>query len=76
MLEYVNNHPIEKWVFKFLKDIRFINHKRKKILGNEGKQLINNKINMEKKQKFVNSKEFISTYKSAESRLILILLEH
>ena len=59
MLDYVKTHPIEKWVFKFLKDIKFINQKRKRILGNEGKQLINNKLNFEKKLKFANSKEFV-----------------
>ena len=76
MMDYVNRHPIDKWAYKFLKDIKFINHKRKLMLGNEGKQLLTNKINMEKKQKFVSSKEFINSYKKSKWRLILILLEH
>ena len=76
MLDFVNRHPIDKWAYKFLKDIKFINQKRKQVLGNEGKQLLTNKINMEKQQKFVSSKEFISSYKKSKWRLILIFLEH
>lgn len=76
MLDFVNRHPIDKWAYKFLKDIKFINQKRKQVLGNEGKQLLTNKINMEKQQKFVSSKEFINSYKKSKWRLILIFLEH
>jgi trehalose 6-phosphate synthase/phosphatase len=76
MLHYVNTHTIDKWAYKFLKDIKFVNQKRKTMLGLEGRQLLNNKLQMEKKKDFVMSREFIKTFKAAESRLIIILLEH
>lgn len=76
MVNYINAHPIDLWAFRFLKDIKFINQKRKNMIGNEGRQLLNNKLMMEKKKEFLASKEFYKTYKKSNSRLIIIMLKH
>ena len=75
MLQYVNSHTIDIWAYNFLKDIKFVNQKRKAMLGYEGRQLLNNKLMMEKKKEYVTSREFINTYKVSKSRLIIILIE-
>jgi trehalose-phosphatase len=74
MLDYVNSHPIDKWAYRFLKDIKFINQKRRMLIGNEGRKLLNDKIIRERKKQFVLSKDFIQTYKASKARLIIILL--
>lgn len=75
MLDYVNSHPVDKWAYKFLKDIKFINQKRKAMLGIQARQLLNNKLAMEKKKEYASSKDFIRSFKLANSRLIIILLK-
>ena len=74
MIEYVKSHPVDLWAYKFLKDIKFINHKRKILIGQEGRKLLNNKIAFEKKKEFLASKEFMNKYKKADSKLIIILI--
>jgi trehalose-phosphatase len=74
MLAYVNSHPIDKWAYRFLKDIKFINQKRRMLIGNEGRQLLNDKLVKERKKQFVLSREFVQTFKESKARLIIILL--
>ena len=74
MLEYVKSRPIDLWAYRFLKDIKFINHKRKLLIGQKGRKLLNNKIARERKKEFISSREFTQSYKNAKSRLILIML--
>lgn len=74
MLGYVNSHPIDKWAYKFLKDIKFINQKRRMLIGNEGRRLLNDKLVKESKWQFFMSKEFDRIFKASKARLIIILL--
>lgn len=74
MLNYVTSHPIDLWAYKFLKDIKFINDKRKILIGHEGRKLLNNRIASQRKKEFLSSREFFRNYKNSKSRLIIIML--
>jgi len=75
MFDYVNNNPIDKWAYRFLRDIKFVHQKKKLMFGNIGRQLMNNKLIMQRKKDLLSNRDFLKAFRASKSRLIIILLE-
>lgn len=74
MIEHVDSNTVEKWAYRFLRDIKYV-HQKKLMLGHEGKQILANKLLIQKKKELLSSRDFLKNYHNSKSRLIIVLLD-
>lgn len=75
LYSYVTTHTIDKWAYRFLRDIKFVHQRKMAVLGNEGRQVVTNKLLMQKKKEIISTSDFIKKYRTSKSRLIIILID-